>query len=330
MPRPRPLLLLIAALAVAWTAPGRAAGEPKRLRVYFIGNSVTDMVNYSALAKAVAARGEEMVWGRHMIPGAPMFGMWETSDPALEKKTGFAEKPFGTSREALASYEWDAISLQPFDRRFHNGPADKPQGDLDIAQLYIDLASKMSPHARFYIYSRWPRISKEGKGFKFDKDAYQNAEGQTDLSKLEGIDDFTARWTAPYNPQGWDLTNESREYFEALTQELRKQNPALASRILLVPVGDVMNELHGLMKAGQVPGATTIHSVYADGIHLNNLGRYIVGCTFYATIFQEDPHGFAGDPYGVTQPEIQGLVQNTVWKIVRAHPLAGVGGASTR
>jgi hypothetical protein len=42
------------------------------LRVYFIGNSVTDTVRYSGLAKLVEAGGLKMDWGRTMIPGAPL------------------------------------------------------------------------------------------------------------------------------------------------------------------------------------------------------------------------------------------------------------------
>ena len=57
---------------------------------------------------------------------------------------------------------------------------------------------------------------------------------------------------------------------------------------LLVPVGHVMNELHTQMKAGRVSGYTSIDQFYKDGIHLNEAGSYLVGCTYGAHDKYED------------------------------------------
>lgn len=94
--------------------------------------------------------------------------------------------------------------------------------------------------------------------------------------------------------------------------------------VRMIPVGYVMAELNGMMKAGKVPGYKSIHDVYADGIHLNNVGAYITACTFYATIFQEDPAGLPHDTYKVPDAELAKLIQQTVWRVVTAHPDSGV------
>ena len=72
---------------------------------------------------------------------------------------------------------------------------------------------------------------------------------------------------------------------------LRKAYEGRAKPVLMVPVGDVLLELHERMKAGRVPGFNDIAQVYVDGIHFNNVGSYVVGTTFYATLFQDDPRG---------------------------------------
>jgi hypothetical protein len=64
--------------------------------------------------------------------------------------------------------------------------------------------------------------------------------------------------------------------------------------------------------------------VYADGIHLNEVGRFIIGCTFYATIFKDDPHGLSGAAYKVTDAALINTIQDVAWKIVRANALDGV------
>jgi len=75
-----------------------------------------------------------------------------------------------------------------------------------MAKNFIDLALAKSPDLRVYIYARWPRQGKE---------------------------DFDTAWLKKYTG-GWDNTNESKDYFERLTLELRKAYPRL--KILMVPV----------------------------------------------------------------------------------------------
>ena len=58
-------------------AAAQSSAEEKTLRVYFVGNSVTDTINYRALAELAKSRGHKHVWGRHMIPGAPLQWIWE-------------------------------------------------------------------------------------------------------------------------------------------------------------------------------------------------------------------------------------------------------------
>ena len=103
--------VLLAASALAGTQNIPAAdASPDSLRVYFIGNSVTDTVRYGSLTQLAASRGHQLVWGRQMIPGAPLQWLWD------HHSDGFTKKPFGYPREAFANFQWDVVSLQPFDR----------------------------------------------------------------------------------------------------------------------------------------------------------------------------------------------------------------------
>ncbi|MGA2620944.1 MAG: hypothetical protein ABSF26_25250, partial [Thermoguttaceae bacterium] len=274
------LLVVIALIAV------QAPAEERPLRVYFVGNSVTDTINYRGLAELAKSRGHKQVWGRHMIPGAPLQWIWR------HPKDGFQEPPFGHYPTALANYQWDVLSLQPFDRHL-----DGRDGDLMMARNFIDLALPKSPDLQVYVYARWPR---------------------------QGKDDFDTAWQKKYTG-GWDNTNETKDYFERLTLELRKVYPKL--KVHMVPVGHVMYELNQRMKAGQVPGYKHIKEVFADGIHLNNVGSYVVGCTFFATLYKENPKGLPGEPYKVTDPKLTGIIQETVWKVVSTNKLAGVAAA---
>ncbi len=261
----------------------QAPAEEKPLRVFFVGNSVTDTINYRALAELAKSRGHKQIWGRHMIPGAPLQWIWQ------HPKDGFQEPPFGHYPTALANFQWDVLSLQPFDRHL-----DGKDGDLAMAKNFIDLVLPKSPDLQVFVYARWPRQQK---------------------------DDFDTAWLKKYTG-GWDNTNESKDYFERVTLELRKAYPKLTIR--MVPVGHVMYQLNQRMKAGEVPGYKHIKEVFADGIHLNNVGSYVVGCTYFAMLYKENPKGLPGEPYKVTDPKLAEVIQETVWKVVSTNELAGV------
>ena len=291
----------LAACALVVVATHVNAGEEMPLRTYFVGNSVTDTIRYGALAKLAASRGRTLTWGRDMIPGAPLSWLWE------HPKDGFQEPPFGLYPQALAEYPWDVLSLQPFDRHIEGN-----DGDLTMARNFIDLALKRSPDVQVYVYSRWPRRD-------------QAKDGSLTL-------DYRAKWLRKYTG-GWDGTEETRDYFEKLVAGLRDAYQGRARSVLLVPVGDVLLELDGRMKAGKVPGYTDIAQVYVDGIHFNNVGSYVVGTTFYATLFRDDPRGLTAEPYNEEldpqkdqkiDEKLAAVIQDAVWKVVSEHPLAGV------
>jgi hypothetical protein len=267
------------------------AQEPeaqKTLRVYFVGNSVTDTINYRGLEALAKSRGYKHVWGRHMIPGAPLQWIWQ------HPNDGFQEQPFGHYPTALPKFQWDVLCLQPFDRHIQG-----EQGDVAMACNFIKMAFPKSPDLLVYVYARWPRKDQDGSL------------------------DYGKKWLRKYTG-GWDGTNETKDYFERLTLELRKSCPELKKPILMVPVGHVMYELDQQMKVGKVPGLTDIGQVYKDGIHLNNVGSYIVACTFFATLYGDDLEGLTTEPYGDIDPKVAEVIHDVVWKVVSTHELAGL------
>ena len=278
-------------LCVFWllglvTVPALAA-EAKTLRVYFIGNSVTDTINYRGLEALAKSRGHDHVWGRHMIPGAPLQWIWQHQDQ------GFQQPPFGHFPTALVNYQWDALCLQPFDRHVKG-----EHGDVEMARNFIKLALSKSPDVQVYVYARWPRKDEDGSL------------------------DYRKKWLREYTG-GWDGTNETKGYFERLTREMREALPELKKPVLMVPVGHVMFELDRHMKAGEVPGYTEISQVYKDGIHLNNVGSYVVACTFFSTLYGENPKGMTAEPYGV-DPKVAEMIHDVAWNVVCKNELTGL------
>jgi hypothetical protein len=279
------------------------------MRVYAIGNSVTDTLKYKSFAGLLQTSGYKPVVARHMIPGAPLD--WLLSHPTQ----GFKEEPYGYPTNAFANYQWDAITLQPFDRRMDS--------DTQVISEYISMARKnpQNDKTRFFIYARWPRMSKDGRAVKYNKDDYgKESAGPDKITDYKQVDKWESRWNAKYNG-GW-ANNETADYFATLTQKLREKEPDVV--INMIPVGHVMAALNNRMEEGEIAGYTSIYDVYTDSIHLNTVGSYIVGITYYATITGKSPVGLPFDLYGLQDENLARAIQQTAWEIVKTQPLSGV------
>lgn len=307
------------------------------LNVYHIGNSVTDTIRYSALRAMVQqnpGRGMVYQYGRHTIPGSPLEYIWNNP------RQGSVEPSGQWYDVALPGTTWNALTLQPFDRPLSS--------DLDYAQRFINLARTRpgNTNTQIYVYSRWPRRERVAPG----------------VSQWLPID-YQTVWNSAHVP-GSSTTNnlENRDYFQRVLTGLRDQNLGNGPEILMIPVGDVLLEIDQRLKDGRIrgisgntlftrtPGVLDINILYPDGIHFGNLGQFIVGTTFYATLFKDDPTGLivpdayklASDnpayrtadfnfPGRLLDPALPSItdetihdIQQAVWSVVRSHPDAGV------
>ncbi len=262
-------------------------------RIYFVGNSITETLNFNGLTELVESRGNTHIWGRHIIHGASLEWLW------LHPNNGYTKAPYSYPNNAFVNYVWDAISLEPFYRLLGN--------DLEIIDNYINLAKPQSPSFKLFLYSRWPRTP-YGRS---PKDSRLTAKVWNDL--------FNRTYTGK-----WDGSNESKDYFVKLTKAVRTKFTTI-SPAYMVPVGQVFQALNNKMAQGQVPGYSSIWDVYTDGIHVNRVGSYIAALTYYSTLYKSDPRGI-GVPavYGLIPAEIVTVIQKTVWDIVRTEPLAGI------
>jgi hypothetical protein len=176
-------------------------------------------------------------------------------------------------------------------------------GDRESAEAY---------ETQVYVYSCWSRRDKA-------------KDGSLTL-------DYKKKWLRRYTG-GWNGTEETRDYFERLVAELRRAYEGRAKPILLVPVGDVLLELDYRMRGGKISGYSDIAQVYVDGNHFNNVGSYVVGLTFCATVFRDDPRWLTAEPYNENldpardrriDERLALATRDAVWGIVSTHPLAGI------
>jgi len=266
---------------------------PENMNIYFIGNSVTDGINYTGFQEMALTEGNFHTYGRQMIPGAPLVFLWQNPT------AGFTAAPYGVPTNAFPNYKWTALSLQPF-TRFIGGGDD---GELKNAGNFINLAISNSPDVQVYIYQRWPATVNDSLG------------KPSTTAEL-----WNTKWLSTYVEGNWSTEFGGQDYSQQIVYAIRAQNNFGAKKVLMSPVGQVMYELNKKMAAGQVNGYNKIWDVYGDGIHLNGVGEYIIACTYYATVYKADPRGTAvPSVYGIIPSDVVSVIQQTVWDVVTTY-----------
>ena len=215
-------------------------------------------MNYQGLKSLAESRGNVDTWSRLMIPGTPLSSLWDDRNTG-----GFVEQPYGNPDNAFAVYNWDILSLQPFDR-----PIEGPDGDRVMVANFYNLIKSKSPNCKVFIYAHWPRTP--------------GGISQLDATKAQ-YDDI---WTSPTN-------NEARKFFEDLTTVIRTDYPATAENFRMVPLGEVFYSLNNNQLFLDAAGINSIWGVYSDGIHMKSFGSYIVSCIMYAMAYNDDPIGLS-------------------------------------
>ena len=189
---------------------------------------------------------------------------------------------------------------------------------------------------QLYVYAQWQ--------------ARRTGNWLADFSVLSEVDpqDWRRGYKEKNDPQFWlenvagtaqkaglpaKVERSLKNQYELTVQGLNARVP-LKNPVKLIPVGHVMELLYSKMRAGLVPDYSSPYETYADGIHLDNVGCYIVACTFYATIFKTNPVGLPVGEYqagphfhGPSSPiseELAKVIQETAWEVVATHPLTGV------
>ena len=263
-------------------------GYRKQIRGYNIGNSVTDTINPSKLEIISNDNLARYIWARQTVLGAPLEVIQQSP------LAGFIREPYGYPGNAFVNYTWDILSLQPFDRNL--------VADVPACQYFLNMffSRVENLQARILIFSRWAaQIGELTPG--------SNTYPPYDVEML---------WARPATEF------QSKLYFQSLLIELRLLYPA--QKIDICPVGDAVLLLDREAKAGRVPGIATAKDLFIDGIHFSEIGSYLVGCVYYATMFKEDPAPLGFAPYlGVTQP-LADKIQAIAWDTVLDHPYSGV------
>ncbi len=176
------------------------------------------------------------------------------------------------------------------------------QGGLQqfLGQGVIDKGLKNNRQFRFYVQMAW-NVSDGRGGIKTVADY--------DASNLADVQ-------AAYD--------RGRKGVEALADEI---NAKQSRRVMfLVPVGEAVTKLRGMIVEGKVPGVERQSQVFADAMpHAGPLAAELAAYCNYAAIYRSSPEGLAikdGVP-----AEQRAIIQAIAWETVSKYAYAGVSDA---
>ena len=264
------------------------------LDAYHVGNSFTWAINPGAIASWAASRATTYNYGYHIANGKNPRTMWEHPD-----WVDFMVEPYGTYSNALPNYDWDVVTFEPFD------VWDPPTNDAIMIGNFVNLmlSNPDNQSSQVYVYESWP------------------------FRPRIGSSTYSDFWDQPWNGDGWSWTIQTRDYFHQLTDQLNAADLGLEKEVLLVPVGEVMYALDQRMRAGDVPGFSSVLSLYLDTVHLTpDVGYFVGGTVFYATMYGDNPMGLSipSSAQSAVTPEIAAIIQRITWDVVAGHPYSGV------
>ena len=216
--------------------------------------------------------------------------------PLIDADVWNAPPRFRDAREAVASGDYDAVIMtEMLDIRDALRFHDSPGYLAKLAKAALDVR----PDTRLYLYETWHWLD--------DPDGW--------LDRLDA--DLSRYWTQGIvSPALYTLPE--------------------GTRIHLIPAGQAMAALVREIEArGGVGNIRDRNDLFADQIHLNDIGNYFVALVHYAVLYGSSPEGLPhellrADGTAATAPSAEAarLMQDVAWRIVRSIPATGVEQAS--
>lgn len=115
--------------------------------------------------------------------------------------------------------------------------------------------------------------------------------------------------------------------WEQMQDHANATRPAGMPPVYMIPGHRLMIRLAEDIAAGRAPGLEHIGDIFADDIHLNDLGQYAVTCLVFAVIYQRDPKDLPdrlATPEDSLSPAQAAYFKAVAWEVAKGYARAGL------
>ncbi len=295
--------LLLTILPITCSAAAEAADRPsvrpaprQVINSFHVGNSLTgNAVRFRDFAKTAGIENRS-AW--FLIGGAYTVKLWKAREGAERER--FAKE------YAKPGFPLDHFTLQPRDFNINE--------EVEYERKFIDLIRQKSPHVQPWLYAEWVERDRRRPSDKGVVPSYQMKRTFPAATWEESMAAMLL-----YVEEVEHRLNEQGD-----TQKIDGGKPA---RIL--PCSLIIGWARNLVDNNQFPGVAPgednfYHTFFADQVHVNPAGCYLVDAVWYAAFTGQSPEGkFL--PVGTTlTPDQARVIQRLAWDIVQNYPDCGL------
>jgi len=292
LPDRRSVLTGLAALPVlAGTGLAKTGTErPFNLRVIMSGHSLTDPIPVPLTAMVQAAGGAAsngMKMDADTIPGSPIEWRWEHRDRTPD------------SRMDIGNYD-----LLVLTERVTVRSAMQWHHTKELTLEWFDLAWTKGSDGRgaeTILYASWISINSGPDS----KDEYDSEEQL--IPFRERLDLEMGSW---------------QEIVDHVNRNRISGSPPMRA----IPGPKIMAAVFDAIAAGTAPGLNSMADLFSDGIHVNDLGAFLIALKHFAVIYGRDPRSIP-DLHGEGKwpgREQADWMKQLVWDVVQAYPDSGL------
>lgn len=266
------------------------------LKAFYIGHSLSDGIIDMVNSLSADHPSLDFSFRYQTIPGSPLRWNWQAKDRDDYTVNnpfycGFYHEEYG-----LSAGDFDVLVLTESVPRYRSIIDDTYQ----YADSFYLYATTYNPDIRIYIYEVWHCI----------------------LSDTPN----PCHYDVPASPWRQRLTDDLPMWESVVDTLNSRYNPV--TPVCLIPAGQGLATLYDSIQAGVIPGISSMNDLFADDIHLNDLGRYFVACIHFSMIHGITPegltnqlHGMWGNPYTTIPTPAQALkFQKMAWDVANHYP----------
>jgi Chitobiase/beta-hexosaminidase C-terminal domain len=298
--------LLLAAFAQALIS-GAAAGADKQAKTgaaprlvinsFHVGNSLTgNAVRFRDFARTAGIENRSS-W--FLIGGAYTVKLWKAKEGPDKER--FAKE------YAKAAFPLDQFTLQPRDFNLDE--------EVEYERKFIDFVRQKSPNVQPWLYAEWVERDRKRPSDKALVLSYQMKKTFPAATWEESMSAMLL------------YVEEVEHRLNAQNQEGARNQHGKPARILpcSLALGWARNLIDNHQFPGVPPGEDSFyHTFFADTVHVNPAGCYLVDAVWYAAFTGESPEGKL-KPVGTNLTPVQAAVlQRLAWKIVQNYPDCGL------
>jgi hypothetical protein len=263
----------------------------RTINSFHIGNSLTG--NTQRFPQYVRTAGGMDRYKSFLIGGALTVKLWNARE-------GIDKERWRQTLDSL-TLPLDHLTLQPRDFNVAE--------EAEYALKFIDLIREKSPDVQPWLYAEWVEKARQRPT---DKGEVPSSE----MSKL---------WPA----LTWEESMSAMLLYNEEVQHQIAQKDHAGKRVRIIPSDIALGWARNMIDHGELPGiapgeASFYSTLFADQVHVNPNGSYLVDLTWYAAIYHESPEGKVL-PIGTTLNADQaGKLQRLAWDVVKNYPDVGL------